>query len=222
MNGRKRGAGAAGGFSLIELVVVAAIIAVVAAVGIPQLVGARRAMRASAVPKEVRSQLRYARQAAISQGRAVTFRYDTAEREIMVVEHNAEYDLGGGETTRVGRPVLEDPAYPMTSGAVVLRRLSLVATGTKPDEIAYGRPSGVTTAALDDRTNLIAAADGFVNVTFQPDGSVIRADGTPGDYALFFYNPKAPTETAYAVSVLGAAGRIKLWRYSSATSKFVE
>jgi hypothetical protein len=61
-----------------------------------------------------------------------------------------------------------------------------------------------------------------VNITFQPDGSVIDANGNPVNRALFIYNTQAPTDTAAAISVLGAAGRVKLWRYKSNVNKYVE
>jgi hypothetical protein len=65
-----------------------------------------------------------------------------------------------------------------------------------------------------------------LNVTFQRDGSVINSSGAatdrnPQDFALYIYNSKAPAATASAISVLGASGRVKIWRYDNA-SKYAE
>jgi hypothetical protein len=39
---------------------------------------------------------------------------------------------------------------------------------------------------------------------------------------MFLYNNKIPNETATAISILGASGRVKLWRYSASASQFTE
>lgn len=222
MNRRtKTGRAGEGGFSLVELMVVSAIILVVGTIALPQLVASRRAMRASMIPKEVRAQLRDARQMAMSQQRAVTVQFDATLRQLKLIRHERDYVVGSS-TTKVGTPVLNDANYPMTAGAVVVRTASLVASGTSTREIAYGRPPAAPTYALADTTNLTPAVAGKVNLTFQPDGSVMDATGAPANYALMFYNPDYPELTASAVSVLGAAGRVKTWRYSNDTGTYIE
>jgi hypothetical protein len=59
-------------------------------------------------------------------------------------------------------------------------------------------------------------------VTFQPSGSVVDATGTPINHALYIYNNQNAEETACAVSVLGAAGRVKIWKYNRDAQKYVE
>ena len=53
------------GVSLIESLVVVAIAAVLTAVAIPQVISARRLMRSSMLPREVATQLRFAKQQAM-------------------------------------------------------------------------------------------------------------------------------------------------------------
>ena len=198
------------GMSMVELSVVAGIMALVMSIAIPQLVGARRNMRAANGPAEVKAQLRYARQQAIGLARAVTFQYDTAAREINVIQHS-----------NTGTAVLNDPAYPLTSGYTLLRTVSLAAGGVTPDEIAYGLPPGAPSAPLADTTTLTAPLNNQINITFQPDGSVIDATGATANFAMMFYHPDYAETTARAVSVLGATGRVKLWRYTDVQT-FVE
>ena len=202
------------GMSMVELVVVFGIVAVVATLAIPQLVGMRRNLRASAVPMEIKAQLRFARQTAMGRRRAVTFTYRTDIHELSVIEHDG-----------VGAAVLNDPAYPLTAGHTNLRSIPLAPTGSSggspSDHIAYGLPSGATTQPLDDTTTLTAPSNNRVNITFQPDGSVVDAAGATRNVAMMFYHPDHPEATLRAVSVLGASGRVKSWRYTDANT-FVE
>ena len=89
-------------------------------------------------------------------------------------------------------------------------------------EVVYGRPSGASVAALGDGTTLTSLSPILLDITFQPDGSVIDASNNPQNKALFFYSSESPDETAFAVSVLGAGGRAKVWRYSSNVNTYVE
>jgi hypothetical protein len=61
-----------------------------------------------------------------------------------------------------------------------------------------------------------------LNVTFQPDGSVIDAAGNPVGVAMFIYNNRAARGTASAISVMGASGRIKIWRYDLSANLYTE
>jgi hypothetical protein len=81
--------------------------------------------------------------------------------------------------------------------------------------MSYGIPSGLPTAPLGDGIPMTALLSNRLNITFQPDGSVIDATGNPIGRAMFIYNNKAPIGTASAISIMGASGRVKIWRYDS-------
>jgi Tfp pilus assembly protein FimT len=201
----------AAGFSLVEVFIVAAIIGILTAITIPQLAAQRRLLRSAAVPREIVTQLRFARQRAMSHREATTFVYDNTAKTITVIDNNA-----------TGATVLNDSNYPNNSGSTVVQTSTLTLMGLSSSEVSYGIPTGLPTGALGDgvsKTNLTSAR---ITVTFQPDGSVTDANGNPVDRALFLYNSKMPNQTAAAVSILGSAGRIKLWRYDSGTNKYVE
>lgn len=208
------------GFTLVELMVVLAIVSVLGAVSVQQLVGSRRLLRSAAVTREVVSALRDARQMAISQRRAITFQYDDTNKQVNIINHGADSN-GVGIS---GIALLTASNYPNTTGSSVERTYKLVTTGIPASDIAYGLPAGTasTAATLDDKTALTALASSKVNVTFQPDGSVVNSAGTPKDFALFIYNASKPKDTASAISVLGGTGRIKAWRYSKGADKYVE
>jgi Tfp pilus assembly protein FimT len=181
------------GFSVLELVMVVALIGVLGVMALPQLASMRRAQRAATVPFLVKTQLRLARQQAMTQRRQVTFQYDDLLKQISIVNNGVQ-----------GTPI------------------SLIGSGVTASELVYGVPSG-TPGVLNDGTSFTAVGGASqINITFQPDGSVINAAGLPTNFGLFFYNSKDPQDTASAISILGSAGRVKTWRYTSNGNKFVE
>jgi type II secretory pathway pseudopilin PulG len=208
------------GFTVAQMVIVVGIIAIIAAIGLPQVIGARRLIRSAGVTREVVGGLRDARQMAISQRRAVTFQYDDDTKNVRLINHGA--DAGGVGISGVG--VLNDGSYPDTAGSSVVSSVALTSNGLPASEIGYGVPSVVGTAAyrLTDNTTLVTPTEHKLNITFQPDGTIIDSTGAPHDFAFAFYNTASPRETAAAVSVLGATGRIKAWRYSTSVDKFLE
>jgi hypothetical protein len=40
--------------------------------------------------------------------------------------------------------------------------------------------------------------------------------------AMFIYNSNAPQATASAISVMGASGRVKIWRYDQSANLYAE
>ncbi len=187
------------GFSLPELVIVLLIIAIIGVIALPQMIAARRAFRFSGMQRQVAGALAEARQQAMSQRKAITLRYKNTEKETVIYG-------GGFGTVNDSKNKIE----------------ALDGSGIQKAEIVYGQPPGASTAALGDGTNVSALSGGMVEVTFQPDGSVLDASGNPENKALFFYHSKKPKSMAFAVSVLGAGGRIKIWRYSENVNKYVE
>lgn len=180
------------GFSLLELSIVVAVLGMISAMALPQLVAMRRVQRAAAIPFLVKTQLRLARQQAMTQRNPVTFRYDDRLKQISIVN----------------RGVQSPP-------------ISLVGDGVAASELVYGPPPTAGTT-LGDGAIATPLVSNQLNITFQPDGSVVDAAGQPVSTALFFYNSKDPQDTGSAISILGSAGRIKTWRYTTSGNKFLE
>jgi prepilin-type N-terminal cleavage/methylation domain-containing protein len=187
------------GFSIPELMVVLLVGAIILVLALPQIISSRRLMKFSAMQKQFASTLAEARQEAMSQRRVVTFRYDDLIKRITI--HGGSFGAFGDAANKT---------------------VDFTGNGVEASEIIYGRPSGVPTNALGDTTNLTALSLNLVNVTFQPDGSVLDASSNPENKAFFFYHNKYPTDTAFAVSVLGAGGRVKVWRYKQDVNAYVE
>ncbi len=187
------------GFSLPELLVVLLVAAIILVLALPQIISSRRLFRFSGFQRQVATSLREARQEAMSQRKPVTFRYDNGDKNVVTY---------GGDFGALGD----------VKNVVV----SLSGSGVESDDVKYGRPTGIPTSALSDTTNLTNLSSNAVEITFQPDGSVMDASNNPQNQALFFYHDKYRLDTAFAVSVLGAGGRIKVWRYSQGVNSYVE
>jgi hypothetical protein len=121
-----------------------------------------------------------------------------------------------------GVAVLSASGYPNTTCTTTILTVPLAGGAIPTADLNYGVPSSITNTTLGDTNTLTALSGNVVNITFQSDGSVVDAAGTYVNRAMFLYNNKAPIETAAAISVLGAAGRIKLWRYDASASQFAE
>ena len=225
------------GFTLIELLIVMAMAVLLTAIAIPTMMSQRRMIRFNAASREFLVNLRFARQLAMSERQAVSFVYNDDTKEISIIDHN-------NDTTSAtsGTAVLAITGYPSTSSpAKVVSTTSLLQGGLTLDEIKYGVPTtsdgiptGVTVPTLlgDGITMTTLPSSKKIAITFQADGSVVSPAGMPTsgvtlpagtrlDSAIFLFDNKAAASTAMAISVIGASGRVKVWRYSSANT-FVE
>ena len=193
------------GTSMVEVLAVVAIATILTAVAVPQVISARRMIRSASLPREIATQLRYARQQAMSQRQAFTFQYDDATKQITIIDHQA-----------TGAALLNASGYPNTAGSITALTLPLGAGGGLPaSEISFGIPTGITVTSLGDTSTPTALVSNKLTVTFQPDGTVRDANNNYVNRTLFFYNNKIPNQTACAISVLGSAGRVKIWRHTS-------
>jgi prepilin-type N-terminal cleavage/methylation domain-containing protein len=212
LNRTFRAARRSNGHSLVELLIVIAMIGILVSLALPQMIANRRLSRSVGVTREILTQLRLARQLAMSQRQAFTFQYDNVTKQISIIDHNSN----------PGPTLLSDPSYPNTAGSKVVVVTPLTSETLSGSEMSYGIPAGLPTAPLGDGIAMTALLSNRLNITFQPDGSVIDATGNPVGRAMFIYNSKAPQGTASAISIMGASGRVKIWRYDSGADLYAD
>ncbi len=207
-------AASCGGHSLIELLLVVCLIGAVTSIALPQMLHQRRLSRSMGISREILTQLRLTRQLAMSERQAFTFRYDNNTKQISVIDTNAN----PGPAT-----LLADGSYPVTGLTKIISAVPL-AESMVSAEMDYGIPSGSYTGALGDGIVMtdINLGGGQVNITFQPDGSVVDSSGDPKGHAIFLFNKRAPEATASAISIMGASGRAKIWKYNPGADRYAE
>lgn len=182
-----------------ELLTVLIIIAILVVLALPQLTASRRLFRFAGMQRQIAASLNEARQEAMSQRTPVTFRYDDAGKRIVI--YGGVFGTAGASTNKV---------------------TDLAGSGLEASDITYGIPPDAPNAPLSDTSKMTTLGSDTVNVTFLTDGSVLDANNIPVNSALYFYNQKNPLESAFAVSILGAGGRIKIWRFSRNIKTYIE
>ncbi len=187
------------GFSLPELLVVVLILAILAVLALPQINASRRVFRFSGMQRQLVSTLVEARQEAMSQRTPVTFQYNNKTKQTII--YGGAFGAEGDAKNKTAE---------------------LTGSGLEFDDLKYNRLSSSGNSALADGTNFTALNKGKVEITFQSDGSVINASDNPENNALFFFHKDYRRETAFAVSILGAGGRVKIWKYNHGVKGYVE
>jgi prepilin-type N-terminal cleavage/methylation domain-containing protein len=212
------------GFSLLELFLVLMIMGIITAFALPQLIQSSRLMGAAGIPREVLTYMRFARQEAISQEVVFTCRYDDVDKTITIINHKERditYDPGTDTMVKLpGNAAASANEVP----DVVVEKIPLARQGVTVKDITYGRVDGQPdiTPLTDGSLMLTMPASKKINITFQPNGSVVSALNSPINRTLFLYSNSVRKASGFAISVLGTTGRVKLWRYDSNVAKYAE
>jgi len=213
------------GHSVIEVLIVVALIGVLSSLALPQLIASRRLSGSVGITREIMTQLRYARQLAMSTRQSVTFQYDDLTKQVSVINHNNNQIPSPrfpASCVISQTAILGAAGYPLTACSIVATTAPLTQGGIPASEMSYGIPAGLPIAPLGDGILMTTLVSSQLNITFQPDGSVIDAAGNPVGRAMFIYNNKASNATASAISIMGASGRIKIWRYDSGANLYAD
>ncbi len=176
------------GFTLVELAFTLAIICVVVVVVFEAYANAYPAFRATSSVQLLQSELRQAREVSIDQRRSVTVTFQGTAELVAVVQ-----GINGGSNTQIYDYFLpEGLKYVLLSGVP-----------DTPD--GYGNSYAVN---YNCPSNTLPCT-----ITFQSDGSVLDG-GSAYNNGSIFIGITGQTQTARAVTILSATGRIKAWSYN--------
>ena len=202
------------------MLIVIALIGILTSLAMPQLIVQRRLSRSVGITREILTELREARQLAMSQRQATTFEYNDLTKQVRTINHHNNQPAN--PPCNLSRTaILVAPGFPDTACSTVVNSAPL-AESAVTSEINYGIPAGLPAGALTDGIAMTALLNNRFTVTFQPDGSVIDAAGDPQGRAMFIFNNRAASGTASAISIMGASGRVKIWRYNAGANIYAE
>lgn len=183
----------ANGFSVIELLIVVAIVIILTAAAVFTLTPQRRAYRTDDAAGQVTNFLRDAYQRALSQRQTMRVEIDRANMMITIIDENR---LLVGDEIEVRRAKLND-------------------------EISLNQPAvaaGLVTAPPAPYTYPIAGyANDLWEARFRSDGSVVDAAGNSLSATLFFSlinMNDSDSNLIRAVTLFGPSGSVRVWRYS--------
>lgn len=182
-----------------EVVVSLLVGAIIVVLAIPHILSVRQLQRFSQFQEKMTSGLGEARTQAMNQKKAVTFRFD---------ERTGRAFIWGGTFGPVG-----DSRN---------RTIDLAVEDLDPADVKFGQPTGISVDRLADTTRPAKAVSGHVDFTFQPDGTMIDENKYPDNRAIFFYHDKYRMNSAFAVTVLGATGRVKSFKYRASAGDYIE
>lgn len=182
-----------------ELVVALLVGAIIVVLALPHYFSIRQLRAFGVFQQKVTLGVGQARTEALSQRKTVTFRYD---------EKTGRAFIWGGSFGAAGdaRNKTIDLSVDDLDGA----------------DVKFGQPPGISVERLADTSRPAKSVSGYVDLTFQPDGTMIDQDKYPDSRAIFFYHDKYRTSSAFAVSVLGGSGRVKAFKYRSSANDYIE
>lgn len=210
-NGLRHAEKGKSGFSVIELLVVLAIIAVMSAISLPYIVNYKKAYKSEDQTLVVIDLMREAAQTAIARRRTIRFEIDLTDNAILLIdENNAAAD------TRIKKIPLEKTKD---------LRIDVLPVGiSKPNPPNY---TDITFAA--DALGHLAGSTPVSGhsvwaARFRSDGSVVNAANIPVSVNIYCWPPITPGSTTprnkvevRAITMFGGSGAIRYWKHNGTT-----
>ena len=173
------------GFSVVEMLIVVAIIFIVSAMALIALNPTRQQAQADAAMVQVASQLRKAREIAIEQRRDVLVSFDTTNNSITLTQLN----LPAG-TTDLGTIPIQAPA------------VFMITPGMPDTADGFGNLAPIYFNGI---------SGGPVGMAFQSDGTFVDGAGNLVNGTVYVGIPGVLV-SARAVTILGATGKIRMYK----------
>jgi type II secretory pathway pseudopilin PulG len=191
----------AGGFSLLELLIVVAIVIIIAATAIPSFLTAYYNTRLKSAISDVSGFMQTARIRAARQNATYTIQYrptGATEEAYLDLNNNQQWDLGEPELTFA-------PSVTPAAGAPT------GAGGTPTPYVLVGDTAGVT---YDNATTLGYSTRGLP-CAYVPVGGICNTPAA--GYFVYYFKDRRTTNTGWGAVVVTRAGRTKtvVWNGTS-------
>jgi prepilin-type N-terminal cleavage/methylation domain-containing protein len=188
------------GFSMTELVVVVAIVLVVLAIALANIVPSLKNSKSNAALELVMGELRRAHERAIDER--------LIYRVTFVAPQTLQVDVGqvaiASTTVTRSAPVFVPVQPPLTlPTGIQFTTVAGIPTGAATTPDGFG--SGATAIDFD-----IANGGGGTQIYFQPDGSALDGANRLNDGVVYMAEPNN-LSSSRAVSLFGSTGRVKGW-----------
>jgi prepilin-type N-terminal cleavage/methylation domain-containing protein len=197
-----RGRATEAGFTLVEMMIVVAVMGIITGIAVVQIGASRQALIGDSAMRVVLSQMNQAKEQAITQRRNMYLTF-TDGNSLQIVRE----EVPGPTTTTIS-------SVPFEGGLQFLRIAGV------PDL----SPSTPELPAVASTSLSSTAAVGFgastTQIRFAPDGTLVDQDGRTVNGTVFVALPNQRL-SARAVSVFGSTGRIRGYRWDGAHWKAI-
>ena len=185
------------GFSMLELLLIIAIIAIMAGFAVPNILILRENYHANQAMHQAVASLRESRLMAMSQNRRISIEFPSNQRILTQV-----WDSSGGQP--IGD--ISNPSTSLENGYQFVRN-NLIDT---PYNTAGGRTEAIVFDGIPINPGagqvMVFTTDGFLTMNSNFDD--------PVDGVVFIGRPNGANTPARAVTILGATGRISTWAWN--------
>lgn len=193
MPGLKRQAAREEGFTLLEIMMVVAIMGILTTMAVVQLQTTRNMLKGDSAMRLVKAQMITARETAITQRRFIRIVFDTTANTITLVREDTTTT-----TTSLGTVMFEGGA-----------KIQLTA-GTGDTPVAYGNTSATSFTSSSGTFNSLTGQTTVAK--FAPDGTLVDWNGNLTNGTVFTAIPNMGP-SARAVTILGATGSVTAYRW---------
>lgn len=200
------------GFSMVEMLVVVAVIMIMVAISIPYAVNYRRLYRSEEQALKVLDVIRETSQMALNQRRTFRMEIDATTSSALIID----------ETTPTDPDVLVK--------RIPLDDLSTLRMDVEPASVGRPNPPNYPSAVFD--VDAIGHMDGSTNVIgnrvwaahFRSDGTVVNEGEIPISVTLYVFPPTSASsdvpsdpQQVRVITIYGGSGAVRYWKFNGTT-----
>lgn len=198
----------AGGFSLIELLIVVVVITILTAVSIPYLYQYRKLYKSEDQAIKLLDLMREAGQLALTHRRTIRLEIDLTDNAVLLIDEN-----GTAADTLIKTVPIESEL-----------RLDAIPSGVNRPNPPNYNDAVFANDALGHNVGATPVTGHRVwAARFRSDGSAVNAANTPVSSTIYLWPPKTPGNAdardkreIRAITMFGGSGAIRYWKYDGA------